>query len=99
MTAPVFTPEDYAAVANLTPREAVLAAGAEILGETPTDLSKTFSDHGADSLDMMEIVIAVEDELLISLGPDALGLGVDMTVANFIALVERVRGKHSSVPA
>lgn len=92
MAAPSFTPEDFAAVANMSAREAVLTACAELLGEAPSDLNKTFSELGADSLEMVELTMEVEERLLIEL--DDRDIGPEMTVADFIAVVERVRGKH-----
>lgn len=88
MAAPSFTPADFAAVANMSARETVLTACAELLGEAPSDLSKPFSDLGADGLEMVEITMEVEERLLIEL--DDRDIGPEMTVADFIAVVERV---------
>lgn len=73
------------------PREAVLSACAEFLGERPTDETRSLTDLGADSLDVVEITMKVEEDLLIGL--DDSDIGMEMTVGDLIALVERLRAE------
>lgn len=77
----------------MTPREAVLSACAEILGERPTDEAKTLDNLGADSLDRMEITVAIEDVLNVNLDPWASEIGPETSIASLISLVERVAAK------
>ena len=47
-------------------RESLIHAAQEVLGEVPpelTEASSIFEDLGADSLDLLEIVMALEDRL------------------------------------
>ena len=75
------------------PRQAVLSACAYTLGDTVTDETQTLADLGADSLDVIEIVIDIEERLVVSLKPHDGDISADMTVAALIALVERVVAK------
>lgn len=77
----------------MTPRQAVLAACDYTLVVPVTDEAKTLADLGADSLDVVEITIEIEELLVVSLEPHDGDISADMTVAAIIALVERVVAK------
>ena len=66
---------------------------AEQLGKTISEikLESTFEDLGADSLDVVEIALAVEDEYEIEI-PDDSAEGIN-TVGDIIAIVEKLVNK------
>ena len=61
------------------------------LGETPVNLDTSLSEYDADSLDLVELVMTIEDELKIEIPDDdidALGFGTDAKKVTGRQLVE-----------
>jgi acyl carrier protein len=74
--------------------EALKKVTATVLGMDPDEIESdmTFlTDLGADSLDIYQIFIGVEDELNITIPSD--GLDRITTVGQAVELIERVNGK------
>ena len=63
---------------------------------TPT--AKLWDDLSVDSLDAVEIVMALEEELEIAIPDEALDDANAKTVADLIAFVERARSSTTRVP-
>jgi acyl carrier protein len=57
------------------------------LGETPVNLDAPLSEYDADSLDLVELVMTIEDELKIEI-PDDDFIGPDVTKMTGRQLVE-----------
>lgn len=57
------------------------------LGETPVNLDTSLSEYDADSLDLVELVMTIEDELKIEI-PDDDFIGPDVTKMTGRQLVE-----------
>lgn len=77
----------------MTTRAALIAATADALGMHPNDIAddQTLADLGADSLDMVEIAMAVESalELPEHIDNDTMETG---TIAQIVAAVDAMRG-------
>lgn len=69
------------------------------LEERPTGIESTFAEPGADSLDMVELAMSIEDHFSIEISDDELGffapdLPKARTVAEMVALVDaKLAGK------
>jgi acyl carrier protein len=68
------------------------------LGDVPVNLDSPFSEYDADSLDLVELVMSIEDELDVEIPDDALdlpGFGSDarkVTGRQLVELVTKLKG-------